>query len=122
MQKWLDTFFACIRPYHQSNGLGGEDSRVFLHVTRSRRGVCPQYHHQCKRAIFNYFNSCVIQIIYLYLGLKRGNIGEALVSLIKMFTSSSVGFRSLGGLKIFGEKSLGKCTMYIGTAVMPKLC
>ena len=111
-----------IRPHHQSNGLGGEDGWVFLHVTRSRRGVCPPYHHQCKRAIFNYVNSCVIQIIYLYLGLKRENIGEALVGLIKIVMSSSVGFRSLGGLKIFGEKSLGKCTMYIGTAVMPKLC
>ena len=31
-------------------------------------------------------------------------------------------FRSLGGLKIFGEKTLGKCAMYIGVAVMPRLC
>ena len=64
----------------------------------------------------------MIQICYSYLGFKRGNIGEMLGSLLEIFTSSSVAFRSLGGLKIFGEKNLGKCTMYIGIAVMPRLC
>ena len=67
----------------------------------------------CKRAILNNVNSYIMQICYLYLGLNRGNIGETLVSLLETFTSSSVGFRSLGGLKMFGKKSLGKCAMYI---------
>ena len=76
----------------------------------------------CKRAILNNVNSYIIQICYLYLGLKRGNIGETLVSLLEIFTSLSVLFRSLGGLKIFAEKYLGKCTIYIGIVVMPRLC
>ena len=42
--------------------------------------------------------------------------------MLEIFRSLSVVFRSLGGLKIFGEKSLGKCTMFIGIAVMPRLC
>ena len=76
----------------------------------------------CKRAILSNVNSCIIQICYLYLGLKRGNIGETLLSLLEIFTSSSVAFRSLGGLKMFGEEILVKCTMYIGIAVMLRLC
>ena len=58
----------------------------------------------CKRAILNNVNSYIIQICYLYLGLKRENIGETHVNLLKIFMSLSVGFRSLGGLKIFEEK------------------
>ena len=76
----------------------------------------------CKRIILSNVNSYIIQICYLHLGLKRGNVGETFVSLLGIFTSSSVVFRSLGGLKMFGEKNLGKCTMYIGIAVMPRLC
>ena len=76
----------------------------------------------CKRIILNNVKSYIIQICYLYLGLERGNIGETFVSLLGIFTSSSVVFRSLGGLKMFVEKNLGKCTMYIGIAVMPRLC
>ena len=55
----------------------------------------------------------MIQICYFYLGLKRGNIGETLVSLLEIFTSSTVAFRSLGGLKIFREKNLRnvQCTL-----------
>ena len=49
----------------------------------------------CKRAVLSNVNSCIIQICYLYLGLKRGNIGETLLSLLEIFTSSSVAFRSL---------------------------
>ena len=47
-----------------------------------------------------------------------------LVSLLDIFTLSSVVFRSLEGLKLFGEKKLGNCTRYIGMAVMamPRLC
>ena len=75
----------------------------------------------CKRAILNNVNSYIIQICYLYLGLKRGNIGETLVSLLESFASLSAAFRSLGGLKMFGEKNLGKYTTYIGIAVMPRL-
>ena len=76
----------------------------------------------CKRIILNNVKSYIIQICYLYLGLERGNIGETFVSLLGIFTSSSVVFRSLGGLKMFVEKNLGKYTMYIGIAVMPRLC
>ena len=36
-------------------------------------------------------------------------------------TVSRVVFRSLGGLKMFGEKNLGKGTMYVGTEVLPRL-
>ena len=68
------------------------------------------------------YNSYIIQICYSYSGLKRGNIGETLVSLLEIFTSSSIAFRSFGGLKMFEEKNLGKCTIYIGIAVMPRLC
>ena len=71
-----------------------------------------------KRTILNNVNSYIIQICYLYLGLKRRNVGETLVSLLETFTSSSVAFRSLGVLKVFGEKNLGN----IGIAVMPRLC
>ena len=55
----------------------------------------------------------MIQICYFYLGLKRGNIGETLVSLLEIFTTSTVAFRSLGGLKIFREKNLRnvQCTL-----------
>ena len=76
----------------------------------------------CKRPILNNVNSYMIQICYLYLGLKRRNISETLVSLLESFTLLSVAFSSLGGLKMFGEKNLGKCTTYIGIAVMPRLC
>ena len=76
----------------------------------------------CKRAIFSSVNSHIIQICYVYLGLKRGNIGQWLVSLLETFRLSSVPFRSLGGLKMFGEKNLGICTMYIGIAVIPRVC
>ena len=58
----------------------------------------------CKRAILNNVNSYIIQICYLYLGLKRENIGETHVNLLEIFMSLSVEFRSLGGLKIFEEK------------------
>ena len=58
----------------------------------------------CKRAILINVNSYIIQICYLYLGLKRENIGETLVSLLEIFMSLSVAFRSLGGLKIFEKK------------------
>ena len=68
------------------------------------------------------YNSYIIQICYLYSGLKRGNIDETFVSLLEIFTSSSIAFRSFGGLKMFEEKNLGKCTIYIGIAVMPRLC
>ena len=61
----------------------------------------------CKRAIFSNVNSHIIQICYVYLGLKRGNMGERLVSLLETFRLSSVPFKSLGGLKMFGEKNLG---------------
>ena len=44
------------------------------------------------------------------------------MSLLEIFSCSSVVFRSFGGLKMFGEKSFGKCTMFIGIAVMPRLC
>ena len=40
-----------------------------------------------------------------------------LVSLLEIATSSSV-----GELKMFGKKNLGKCAMYIGIEVMPRLC
>ena len=68
------------------------------------------------------YNSYIIQICYLYSGLKRGNIGETLVSLLEIFTSSSIASGIFGGLKMFEEKNLGKCTIYIGIAVMPRLC
>ena len=42
--------------------------------------------------------------------------------MLEIFTSLSVAFRSLGGLKLFGEKYLGKCSLYTGIAVMPRLC
>ena len=77
---------------------------------------------KCKRAILNNVNSYIIQICWLYSGLKKKNIGETLVSFLEIFTSSSVVFSSLGGLKMFGGKNLGKCTMYIDIAVMPRLC
>ena len=41
---------------------------------------------------------------------------------VRIFMTSSVAFRSLGGLKMFGDKKLGKFTMYIGIAVMPRFC
>ena len=75
-----------------------------------------------KRAILNYVNSYIIQICYLYSGLKRGDIGETIVSLLEIFTSSSVPFRSFGELKMFGEKAMEKCTMYIGRIAMSRLC
>ena len=40
-----------------------------------------------------------------------------LVSLLEIVTSSSVIFRRLGGLKMFGEKTPGKCKIYIGIAI-----
>ena len=45
-----------------------------------------------------------------------------LISLLEIFTMPSVVFRSLGGLKMFGEKTWEKVQIYIGIAVMPKLC
>ena len=45
-----------------------------------------------------------------------------LVSLLEIVTSPSFVFRSLGGLKMFREKNLGKCIMYIDIAVIPRLC
>ena len=82
----------------------------------------------CKCAILNNVNLYIIQICSLYLCLKRGNICETLANywdlLVWIFTSTSVVFRGLGGLKMFGEKNLGKRTIYIGIAlmVMPRLC
>ena len=38
------------------------------------------YLFMCKRAILHNDNSYMIQICWLYLGLKRGNIGETLVN------------------------------------------
>ena len=58
----------------------------------------------CKCAILSNINSYIIHISYLYLDLKRGNKGETPVSLLEIFALSSVAFRSLGGLKRFGEK------------------
>ena len=75
-----------------------------------------------KRAILSYVSSYIIQIFCLYLGLKRGDIGETIVSLLEIFTSSSVAFRSFGELKMFGEKAMEKCTMYIGRIAMSRLC
>ena len=76
----------------------------------------------CKPFILNNVNSYIIQNCYLYSGLKIGNVDETLVSLLEIFMSSGVAFRSLGGLKMFWKKNLGKCIMYIGIAVMPRLC
>ena len=45
-----------------------------------------------------------------------------LISLLEIFTLPSVVFRSLGGLKMFREKTLEKVQIYIGIAVMPRLC
>ena len=42
--------------------------------------------------------------------------------MLEVFTESSVVLRSLEGLKMFGEKKQGKCPMYIGIAVTPRLC
>ena len=66
-----------------------------------------------KRAILSYVSSYIIQIFCLYLGLKRGDIGETIVSLLEIFTSSSVAFRSFGELKMFGEKAIEnvQCTL-----------
>ena len=44
-----------------------------------------------------------------------------LVSLLEIVTPSSFVFRSLGGLKMFREKNLEKCVMYIGIAVIPTI-
>ena len=54
------------------------------------RALCVLRHHvpvalhtyllMCKYAILNNVNLYIIHICYLYLGLKRGNIGETLVS------------------------------------------
>ena len=43
------------------------------------------------------------------------------ISLNRWTVSMGV-FRSLGGLKMFGEKNFGKCTMYIGIEVLLRLC
>ena len=80
------------------------------------------YVFTCKRVILSNVNSHIIPICYVYLGLKRGSIGERLVSLLETVRLSSVPFRSLGGLKMFGEKNLGICTMYIGITVIPRVC
>ena len=47
----------------------------------------------------------MIQNCYLYSGLKIGNVDETLVSLLEIFMSSGVAFRSLEGLKCFGKKT-----------------
>ena len=44
-----------------------------------------------------------------------------LVSLLEIVTSSSVVFRSLEGLKMFGEKTQEN-VKFLGIAVMPILC
>ena len=40
--------------------------------------------------------------------------------MLEIVTTTRVVLRSLGGLKIFGEKNLGKCTMYIGVKVISR--
>ena len=60
----------------------------------------------CKRAILNNVNLYIIQICWLYLRLKRANIGETLINywdlLVWIYTSTIVVFRGLRGLRMFG--------------------
>ena len=44
-----------------------------------------------------------------------------ILGLLEIVTLSSVEFRSLGRLKMFGKKTPGKCKICIGIAVMPRL-
>ena len=114
-QSALRAYVLCVITWSRAN--------VPCVLTYSRASVpCVRRCSCFKRAILNNVNSYITQICYLYLGLKRGNIGETLVSLLEIFTSSTGAFRSLGGWTIFGEKNLGKCTMYIGIVVMPRFC
>ena len=122
LHAYVPTCLACLRD-HMPTCL------VCLHgnVLTWQNALCA-YVLVCKYAILNNINLYIIQICELYLLLKRGNIGEMLVNywdlLVWISTSMSVVFRGLGMLKMFGERNLGKCTMYIGIAVMvmPRLC
>ena len=49
------------------------------YVLTCQNAVCA-YVFLCKRAILNNVNLYIIQICYLYLPLKKGNIGETLVN------------------------------------------